>query len=221
MYVNKHTPLHLDNGHIFLKLQIVDDIVTTNRRLSRADWLNLAMETLRNSGVSSISIVKLAEILHVTRGSFYHHFSDREDLLTSMLEYWENAWTVNIKDNVKEKMLDPTESLKALILDIRNNNAAEYDAPFRTWALHDPLARMALERVDNFRLGYIRSLFEAAGFRGIDAENRARLLLHYEMSDPAFFATRDKVLEKKLVDERLKILLQPLTDSKLMNFGGI
>jgi AcrR family transcriptional regulator len=191
----------------------MDDIVTTNIQLSRADWLHLAMEILRNSGVSSISIVKLAETLQVTRGSFYHHFSGREDLLTSMLEYWENAWTVNIKASVKEKALAPTESLKALILDIRNNNAADYDAPFRAWALHDPLARRVLERVDNFRLGYIRSLFEAAGFRGIDAENRARLLLHYEMSDPAFFATRDRILEKKLIDERLKLLLQPVPDS--------
>lgn len=191
----------------------MEDIVTTNTQLSRDDWILPAIDKLCKSGVTAISIVQLSEQLNVTRGSFYHHFTDREDLLTAILEYWERIWTVNVKEDIKAQNLPPADALRSLILNIHTNKAAHYDAPFRAWALHDPLARKILNRVDNFRLGYIRSLFEAAGFAGIDAENRARLLLHYEMSDPAFFATRDRILEKKLIDERLKLLLQPLPHS--------
>jgi len=181
----------------------------TKSPLTREDWLNAAIHTLFESGIGSVSIVQLANTLGITRGSFYHHFTDREDLLRAMLNHWEKKWTVNIREEIRSLELPPGEMLLALVQSIRNHKAADYDAPFRAWALHDPLARAILEEVDTFRLDYIRSLFEAAGFAGIDAENRARLLLYYEMSDPAFFAVRDPDTENRLIEKRLGLLLQP------------
>ena len=190
---------------------MVDHVTAADKAsapLARADWLTAAIETLSDGGIAAVSIVQLANIFGVTRGSFYHHFTDREDLLRAMLDYWEKRWTVGIREQVSALQLPPADMLRALVHSIRENRAAEYDAPFRAWALHDPLARTALEKVDAFRLEYIRSLFEAAGHTGIDAENRARLLLYYEMSDPAFFASRDPESEDLLLDARMKLLLQ-------------
>ena len=79
------------------------------------------------------------------------------------------------------------------------------------------LARSYLVRVDEIRLNYIRDLFVEAGFGGIDAENRARLLHHYEMSDPAFFVPRDDETETRLVAERLQLLLRPNKDKAVIN----
>ena len=180
----------------------------TSTSLARADWLNTAIQTLNDAGIGAVSIVQLANTLGVTRGSFYHHFTDREDLLRAMLNHWEMKWTVDIREEVRTLELPPGEKLLALVQSIRNNKAADYDAPFRAWALHDPLAHAVLEKVDAFRLDYIRSLFEAAGFVGLDAENRARLLLYYEMSDPAFFVERDPETEDRLIEKRLGLLLQ-------------
>lgn len=181
----------------------------TSTSLARIDWLNTAIQTLSDAGIGAVSIVQLANTLGVTRGSFYHHFTDREDLLRAMLNHWEMKWTVDIREEVRTLELPPAEKLLALVQSIRNNKAADYDAPFRAWALHDPLAHAVLEKVDAFRLDYIRSLFEAAGFAGLDAENRARLLLYYEMSDPAFFVARDPETEDRLIEKRLGLLLQP------------
>lgn len=184
--------------------------VSTQKKtpLAREDWLKAAMSVLFESGIDSISIVQIAESLNVTRGSFYHHFTDREDLLDAVLEYWEQQWTVNIRESIRLQNLAPVDALRALVTTIRRIKAADFDAPFRAWALHDPLSRKVLERIDEFRLDYIRSLFEADGFEGIDAENRARLLLYYEMSDPVFFARQHPESESALIDERLKLLLQ-------------
>ena len=179
----------------------------TKSPLTREDWLNAAIHTLFESGIGSVSIVQLANTLGITRGSFYHHSTDREDLFQAMLNHWEKKWTVDIREEVRSLELPPGEMLLALVQSIRNHKAADYDAPFRAWALHDPLAHAILEEVDTFRLDYIRSLFEAAGFAGLDAENRARLLLYYEMSDPAFFAVRDPETENRLIEERLSLLL--------------
>lgn len=190
---------------------MVYHVTATNKAsvpLARTDWLNAAIEVLCDGGIAAVSIVQLANTLGVTRGSFYHHFTDREDLLCAMLDYWEKRWTVDIREQVSDRQLPPADMLRALVQAIRDNRAAVYDAPFRAWALHDPLARTTLEKVDTFRLDYIRSLFKAASFTGIDAENRARLLLYYEMSDPAFFASHDPESEDLLLDARMKLLLQ-------------
>ena len=176
--------------------------------LTREDWLMAAIQTLFESGIGSISIAQLANTLGVTRGSFYHHFSDREDLLCAMLNHWKKKWTVEVREKISALELSPVETLRALIKFIRERKAAAFDAPFRAWALHDPLARRALERVDSYRLAFIKHQFEAAGFIGLDAENRARMLLYYEMSDPAFFATQNPETETQLIDARLKLLLQ-------------
>jgi AcrR family transcriptional regulator len=183
-------------------------VATTSTTLSREDWLHSGIQALTATGIGSVSIIQLAKALGVTRGSFYHHFTDREDLLRAMLNYWEKKWTVGIREEVISLELPPEKKLLALIRSIRHNQAADYDAPFRAWALHDPLARSTLKAVDTFRLEYIRSLFEEAGFTGLDAENRARMLLHYEMSDPAFFIVRDQDTEEQLTEMRLNLLLQ-------------
>lgn len=195
---------------------MVDHVTAADKAstpLARTDWLTAAIETLGDDGIAAVSIVQLANRLGVTRGSFYHHFTDREDLLRAMLDYWEKRWTVDIREQVGALQLPAADMLRALVRSIRDNRAAEHDAPFRAWALHDPLARAALQKVDALRLDYIRSLFEAAGFSGIDAENRARLLLYYEMSDPAFFASRDPGSEDQLLDARLALLLQTASGS--------
>lgn len=190
---------------------MVDHVTAADKAsipLARTDWLNAAIEVLGEGGIAAVSIVQLANVLGVTRGSFYHHFTDREDLLRAILDYWEERWTVDIREQVNSQQLPPADMLRALVRSIRDNRAADHDAPFRAWALHDPLAHAVLEKVDAFRLNYIRSLFKAAGFTGIDAENRARLLLYYEMSDPAFFAARDPDIENRLLDQRLNLLLR-------------
>ena len=185
--------------------------------LDRASWLDAAIEILGRSGIAAVSIVQLANNLGVTRGSFYHHFNNRDDLLQSMLDYWEKTWTIEVLEEIRALELSAEEKLQALVHSVRQQSAAIHDAPFRAWALYDPLARPSLERVDKIRLDYIRSLFAEAGFNGIDAENRARLLLHFEMSDSAFFAPRDDETEKRLVDERLKLLTLPAHDNQLKN----
>jgi AcrR family transcriptional regulator len=177
--------------------------------LNRESWLTAAMDLLLELGIGSVSISKLAEKLNITRGSFYHHFSGREDLLSAMLLYWEETLTVSIRAEVEALQLSPRKSLKQLVHIIRKHEAAAYDAPFRAWGLHDPLCRSTLERVDSFRLEYIRSQFEGADFSGIDALTRAQILLFTEMSEPSFFAKMDSGLKEQLLDERLKLLMQP------------
>lgn len=171
-------------------------------RLNRQDWIDAALGLLITAGISAVSIDRLANTLGVTRGSFYHHFSDRSDLLRNLLDYWAQRWTNDIREQMANLGLDASTTLLALMRAIRSNKAADFDAPFRAWALHDPMAREVVSKVDKTRLEFIRSQFEAIGFQGIEAENRARLFLYYEAAAPAMFIDETKELDEALLMER-------------------
>src|SRR4051794_41809345 len=58
-------------------------------RLAREDWLRAARLALLRGGVEAVRPEKIARDLQVTKGSFYWHFRNREDLLEALLHEWE------------------------------------------------------------------------------------------------------------------------------------
>lgn len=181
-------------------------VIQPKPRLTRQDWIDAAIRELVSSGIGGVSVEKLATQLGITRGSFYHHFSDRESLLQAMLSYWAQRWTYEVRERIAALGLDPATTLLALSRAIREYGASYYDAPFRAWALHDPLARKMVRKVDQARLQFIQSQFEALGFTGLDAENRARLFLYYEAAAPAMFTELSREKREQLLLERHRFL---------------
>jgi AcrR family transcriptional regulator len=59
-------------------------------RLSREDWLQAAFNAVVEGGIDNLKVLTLAEILKVTRGSFYWHFADHAELLAATLARWKN-----------------------------------------------------------------------------------------------------------------------------------
>lgn len=175
-------------------------------RLSRKDWLEAALELLYKGGIKAVTVDALARQLNITRGSFYHHFNDRQDLTNEILKYWEQTWTIDIRDTVAALSLDGLQSLIALGNLIRYRQAAGYDVAVRDWAVHDKQAKKTVKETDKIRLDFIRSLFEKIGFEGLDLENRSRLYLYYAMTEPAFFDPPDEKIALQLDQIRLKFL---------------
>ena len=60
-------------------------------QLDRAAWIQAALDTLADEGVTGVRVEVLAKRLHVTKGSFYWHFKDRQDLLSGILETWKDG----------------------------------------------------------------------------------------------------------------------------------
>ncbi len=58
-------------------------------RLTRDDWLDAAFMAVVDGGFDQARVLVIADKLGVTRGSFYWHFSDHADLITSLLKRWE------------------------------------------------------------------------------------------------------------------------------------
>jgi AcrR family transcriptional regulator len=53
-----------------------------NVKVTREDWLRVAMDLLVSDGVSEVKVLTIGERLGVSRSSFYWYFKSRKDLLT-------------------------------------------------------------------------------------------------------------------------------------------
>jgi AcrR family transcriptional regulator len=175
-------------------------------RLTRAKWLETALEFLYEDGINAVTMDALAKRLEVTRGSFYHHFENRQDLFHEVLVFWKQKWTVDIREDVIALRMDGLESLAALANLIKHRGGAEYDIAVRAWAVHDDSAKATVAEADKIRLDFIREQFAKLGFEGLDLENRSRLYLYYAMTEPAFFDPPDDEVAHQLDAIRLKFL---------------
>ena len=167
--------------------------------LTKDDWLSAAMELLRKRGVGGVRVLTLAKILRVSRGSFYWHFEDHDDLLRSMLDWWDREMTDSVIQVANESRGSPAKRLMALAEDVLRFDRNRYETAIRTWAEDDKRAAKTLKRVVNKRLDYVTSLFREAGFSPAEARARGDLLAVYIMSE-------DSILADDTMETRLRLL---------------
>ena len=154
------------------------------------------MNLLRTSGVGGVRVLTLAKELDVSRGSFYWHFEDHDDLLRSMLDWWDRQMTDSVIQVANESRGSPKKRLMAVAEDVVRFHLNKYDAAIRTWAEGDKRAAKTLQRVVKKRLDYVTSLFREAGFSPAEARARGDLLAVYIMSEGSILS--DETVETRL-----------------------
>lgn len=152
---------------------------------SQQDWVNGAVVALSNGGSDAVRIEPLAKALGVSKGSFYHHFTNRRSLLLAVLDQWEQLGTSAIIDDVEAATDDPAGRLTALVriscTPDRLGDAIEMS--IRAWATTDPIAQEAAARVDQRRLGYVVDLLMSTGMKRPQAKRRAAMFYRVIIGD--------------------------------------
>lgn len=70
-----------------------------------------ALELFREHGYKNVNIPLICRKCGVTKGSFYHHFRSKEDLLT----YWLSQKVYAVGESAEEQDLPPKEQLLSLL----------------------------------------------------------------------------------------------------------
>jgi AcrR family transcriptional regulator len=146
-------------------------------KLSRKDWIDAGLRVMAELGTGAVRVERLAEILSVTKGSFYWHFKDRGALLEALIEAWKARATSDIIDQVEAQGGDASARLHTLFSIVVQMDG-RLDRAIRSWAAEDAMAQNALGEVDKSRLDYLDSLFIGIGFSQAEAIARARLIYH-------------------------------------------
>jgi len=132
---------------------------------------------LINEGVDGLRITRLADELAVTRGSFYWHFKDREDLLQALVGHWQRKNTAAVVLSVQDAgtIDDGILALFDTWLDPARFDPL-LDSAVRDWARRSDTLREAIEDADRARVSAIASLFEKFGYDNPEAFIRARVI---------------------------------------------
>jgi len=176
--------------------------------LSQEDWLSSALESLNERGVDAVKVLPLSKKLGVTRGSFYWHFDDREQLLRQMLEYWERELTDEVITAAGALAAPSEEKLRYVIHNVLLYRQTRYDTAISAWGMFDAGAAQSMKRVLRKRMRFVAGLLEDLGFSKEDATLRARFLVGFMLVDAAMIprATAKKTAET--VERCIDFLLQ-------------
>ena len=129
--------------------------------LTRENWIDFALQRLTEEGIDKVTITGLARELSVTKGSFYWHFKDRDDLLQAMLVRWEESGSKLVFDEVERVGGDAVRRLKHLsdIVIRRYGDQLNLELALRDWGRKDLKIANILRQEDEKRIDYISGLF--------------------------------------------------------------
>lgn len=174
-------------------------------RQSKKSWLDAALQALASGGVDKVRVESLAKNLGVTKGSFYWHFKDRQELLDALIEYWNDEMTRTVVENAKLFHGDPVQRIFYTLTDIVSNERTKYDPVVRAWGNHDERAKKFVEKVDRLRLKFLIGLFKDAGFNPEESEIRARLMYYYVLGEAFITKKESKAVRLKRIEKKAKI----------------
>jgi AcrR family transcriptional regulator len=144
------------------------------KRLTAQDWTDFALKTLAREGFDALKADVLARKLGVSRGSFYWHFIDLDDLHARVIDHWRQTATEAVIADL-ERYESRAERLEVLLRRaLGHHNALEMR--MRAWADNNAKAAQAVRDMDRRRREYMERLLVDAGMAPTLAATRVQLL---------------------------------------------
>ncbi|MGF1652496.1 MAG: TetR/AcrR family transcriptional regulator [Actinomycetales bacterium] len=145
-----------------------------NTKVGEDDWTRAALEVIAAQGVNGVKVEALADRLGITKGSFYWHFRDRQDLISRALELWYRLATVDIIERL-DRIEDPEQRLRALFAESFGDVVKGPIDALLLGQVDDPVVGPAVVRSTTDRLDFLSRAYRDLGLPSGQAAARARL----------------------------------------------
>ncbi|GHF00747.1 TetR family transcriptional regulator [Aliiroseovarius zhejiangensis] len=161
----------------------MNEMTSPRPRASEQMWLDEAMALLIEAGVDAVKVMPLAKRLGLTRTGFYHHFRDRDALLSAMIARWEDKNTGNLVARCEAY----AETICEAMFNLQDCwfNPSLFDAPLdnaiRHWARQDPALKQRLDDADARRKQAVSDMFRRFDYAEDDAEVRTMAILYTQV----------------------------------------
>ncbi|HUJ31884.1 MAG TPA: TetR/AcrR family transcriptional regulator [Candidatus Acidoferrum sp.] len=143
--------------------------------LNPSDWIRAALNRLSADDVESVRVELLARDLRVSKGSFYWHFRDRDDLLGQVLAAWEKAE----RDRLESISSEPNAPARwaRFIESYADPDRIRLELGVRSWAHCSEKAADSVANVDREKRRFIAEVLREIGFNRASAESWSQLVL--------------------------------------------
>lgn len=181
-----------------------------NIKVTRQDWLNVALDVFITDGVEQVKVLALGDRLGVSRSSFYWYFKSRQDLLDALLDHWQATNTAALVRQAQA----PAKSITGAVCNVFHCVIDEtlfntrLDFAVRDWARRSGKVRRILDQSDQTRLAALEAMFGRFGYEPVEALTRARILYYMQIG-------YDSAELNEPLEERLK-----LVPTYLLGFTG-
>lgn len=124
--------------------------------------MRAARRALLQGGPESVRVERLARDLKVTKGSFYWHFKDRQQILEALLREWEEETAELTAEALRHD--DPRTGLRNLLETVKRTvvmserGEAPSDAAMFAWAAISPEVSRRVNQVERRRLAFFTEL---------------------------------------------------------------
>jgi AcrR family transcriptional regulator len=184
-------------------------VVNESTRLSAQDWARAALKAIAGGGLAAVAVEPLARTLGVTKGSFYAHYRNRDELIAAALAEWvDNHSEAGLAELAA--IADPAQRLRQLLTTVVD--AVQPLAPSVHLSLlgdrNDPRVDDVVRRVNHARLELLTRTYRELGLPPEQATSRARVayaailgLMHLAQTDP------DAPASAVLGDEAIAVFL--------------
>jgi AcrR family transcriptional regulator len=144
----------------------------TKTSLSRDPWIQAGRNALENGGVEAVRV----EDLGVSKGSFYWHFKNRQDLLMALLEQWEKItdWLIE-RSSTEKNPRARFRRLFSLIQELLGQGERSPDPAIFAWSQQDKGVAARVAQVEAKRLAFLKKIFLDAGFKPSEAVRRTEV----------------------------------------------
>lgn len=142
--------------------------------LTRDDWISGAWDMLGESGLDGVRVEPLARRLGVTKGSFYWHFKDRQELVAALLDRWFSIWDDQMSPAM-EQAADPADRIWALFESVVGRVTRGQTVSLRMQSHSDPDVARRIDERDAQRLSFLMAQLVAIGFSPEEARVRGQV----------------------------------------------
>lgn len=154
-----------------------------NVKVTRDDWLNIALSALIRDGVEGVKVQAMGATLGVSRSSFYWYFKSRQDLLDALLHHWQQTNTAALVRMAERPAQTITEAVANVFRCVINPALFDtrLDFAIRDWARRSPKVHKTLSLSDNQRLAALQAMFARFDYPELEAIARARILYYMQI----------------------------------------
>jgi AcrR family transcriptional regulator len=142
--------------------------------LQPPDWILAAYARLSAEGIEAVRVEVLARELRVSKGSFYWHFQDREDLLGKMLAYWETE-EVEWLAAVSSSNHSAAARWARFVEHFSQPSRARLLAGLHAWARRDEAVAARIAALEARRARFISEILQDIGLTRSAAESWSEL----------------------------------------------
>ncbi len=140
----------------------------------KEQWITCGFNVLVKQGPTALKVDVLCQAMSLSKGAFYHHFSNLAEYQIALLDSWETAHTDGIIQAVS--MLEQVDARRQLLTDMANSRDQQLENALRAWSLYSVDVARRLRGVDERRMDFIRQLIEEDAAPGVDPLTASRVV---------------------------------------------